>query len=154
MTAPVQHQVGDRTFELPVLEAGQIIDLADEVRSIQLARIMALPIDDAAKAERIEQLDERSGAALDVLNWAYRAKGTVRVIEESLKLLDGDAPTIEDLELDLSRDHDLAARLLGFSEYEKIKARAIERAAAAEAGADPTSSKPTAPDGTSSARSP
>ncbi len=126
MTTAVEYVKPDGTFvDLPRLRVSQIVDLADEVRRGKIQTITEMNLDDASRVDAITDLDQRGGLAGDVLMWAYTARGTVRIIEESLKLLDN-GTKIDDLALDLSRDVRLAVKLLGFELAEKVEKQVAE----------------------------
>ena len=113
MTTPVKY----KQWELPKLSIGQIIALTDEVhferRGSMLETAALMNWSDDAKRRLVLDLDRERGLAADVLRWAYTARGTVRIIEESLKL-HGNGLKIDDLGLYLPDDLALALRLLGF----------------------------------------
>ncbi len=132
MSAPVLYKSPTgKIWELPKLRAGTIIDLTDEVYALRRTEVLASLADsnDEARAAALRQLDRERGLAADVARWACTARGTVRIIEESLKLL-GDGHGIDDLGLDLTRDYGIALALLGF-----VSAPPTDEVAA---GADPT----------------
>ncbi len=130
----------DSVIQLPKLTVQQIIDLVDEIRDRKIEEIRATVGDDADRLSAIQALDEGSLMAAGTMRWANTARGTIRIVEESLKLYNnglmapGQKPLeVDDLGLDLVADVRLALLLLGFKE-----ARAIVSEDAAE-DSDPTS---------------
>ena len=129
------HTAPDGTiWALPKLKARRIVELADEVHAERKAAVLAdlNGAPDDVRLRALRTLEENRGLAADVMRWAYTARGTVRVVEESLKLLG--AGTIDDLGLDLTRDNRLAVQLLGMELPEIAKA--------ADPDADPTTVPP------------
>ncbi len=142
MTTPVTYSNNGRTIELPKLRVGQILLLCEEIRDRRIADIVATLDSPAEQLDAIRELDRSSGLALEVIPWSYTVRGTVRVIEESLKQLD-DGTTIDDLDLDLARDDRVAAQLLGFSAVDEINAKAKAKVAAEAASSESEDADPT-----------
>ena len=118
MTATIEYK---RRWALPKLTARQIVNLADEIQAERRARVIAeanaLNLEGDEKRRVIGDVERDRLLAGDVLLWAFTARGTMRVIEESVKAL-GNGVKVDDLELDLAIDYQLAVRLLGVEPVE------------------------------------
>ena len=145
MTATVDYTTASgKVYKLPHLRCGQICDLADELhrhrRDFILAGAAVSQMADAEKRRLVLDFEEQPALAAQVLRWAFTARGTQRIIEESLKLF-GNGLTIDELGVDLTRDYRIAVDLLGFRPSEIVDTSAAPNGETGE-DADPTRAAP------------
>lgn len=138
MTAHVEY----KGHMLPMLTGQQIVNLADEIQVERRRRVIeeakAIGLEDEAKLRLIRQIDDERVKSADVVDWCLSAKGTYRVIEESVKAM-GNGLKVAQFDLDMLKDWRVAMRLVGFEPPEV-------KEAPADAETDPIS--PPGPSGT------